>query len=177
MVDMVFTIFKLRNSKIDLSHIFGSFQDSVNIMITWTMRFTAYMHYGKLNCDGKIFRGTFHPFVIVLYFYRAHEYKFGEKLAVNGIESLNFWQWCSLAEVRGGKVGLAFNHFQKIQLLLIFTKNIFPNRVCVRLSQFPSSNPLSCVCGGKEKKLNKTRSFPPLRSGLWLDLFHTENRG
>ena len=92
MVDMVFTIFKLRNSKIDLSHIFGSFQDSVNIMITLTMRFTANTHSGKLNCDGKIFRGTFHPFVIVLYFYRAHEYKFGEKLAVNGIESLNFWQ-------------------------------------------------------------------------------------
>ena len=113
MVDMVFTIFKLRNSKIDLSHIFGSFQDSVNIMITWTMRFTANTHSGKLNCDGKIFRGTFHPFVIVLYFYRAHEYKFGEKLAVNGIESLNFWQWCSLAEVRGGKVGLTFNRFQK----------------------------------------------------------------
>ena len=41
MVDMVFTIFKLWNSTIDLSHIFGSFQDSVNIMITWTMRFTA----------------------------------------------------------------------------------------------------------------------------------------
>ena len=41
MVDMVCTIFKLWNSTIDLSHIFGSFQDSVNIMITWTMRFTA----------------------------------------------------------------------------------------------------------------------------------------
>jgi len=36
----------------------------------------------------SIFQSTSHPFVIVLYFYRAHEYKFSEKLAVVAIESL-----------------------------------------------------------------------------------------
>ena len=80
-------------------HIFGSFQDSIKGSQghIWGSQH-RWQYMGDVELCSKIkdiFQSTFHPFVIVLYFYRAHEYKFSEKLAVVAIKSLNFWQWCS----------------------------------------------------------------------------------
>ena len=91
------------------THIFGSFQDSKKGS-QGHMRFTANIKIywgwgGWWNCALRnkrlqnIFWSTFHPSVIVLYFYRAHEYKFSEKLAVVATGSLNFWQWRSFANI------------------------------------------------------------------------------